>query len=340
MRNTRPVTRKLRSICLALPLSGLAISSADAQDSLPMIGGAIAVENEQTARQNELATSLNELIELTRQTRSQIDAEQQQQSTDAPVSKNIAPAGEGRASPELHAQRTQSLDAIRDRIRLLRQLRLESSKVTGSSAPATGGDVYVSTRPPALVDSRTHSTTNSAAKSEEPLPDSSTPAAAAAGSGPPTSSRAGAVGLPPALGSSAHSETAAPVNDPQSSIPAARILPAAVDAFELGQSLYRTRNYAAALKALQSVPAEMLSSEDQTWLELLIALCQRRLDNSDKAVGRLREISNAAAKDQMITVARWWLKQTEATNDTQAYWDQISQDADALAERFKSHVSD
>ncbi len=127
-----------------------------------------------------------------------------------------------------------------------------------------------------------------------------------------------------------------PVTAP--AIEATKVFSSPVNTLELGQSLYRTKNYTAALRALEAVDVDTLSDSDRHWLGLLIALCQRRLGQTDVAEARLREIANANSTDYPIPVARWWLKQTSLLRETRPILDGISTELDSLIERSKQHV--
>lgn len=126
---------------------------------------------------------------------------------------------------------------------------------------------------------------------------------------------------------------------PESDRPAERILPNPVNAMALGESLYRTGNYESALKAFRSVSVDGLSQSDRTWLDLLIALCQRKLGQFEKAQGTLREIANEESTDYPVKAAKWWLKYAEAADGTQVKFNRVSTDFDALLERSETYVS-
>ncbi|NND98989.1 MAG: hypothetical protein HKN47_16865 [Pirellulaceae bacterium] len=121
-------------------------------------------------------------------------------------------------------------------------------------------------------------------------------------------------------------------------ISATQVLSDPVDAFRLGQSLFQTRNYTAALKALQSVDSDRLNVSDRTWLKLLTSLCHRRLGNIQAAEAGLRDIANAQSSDYPVSVARWWLKQTEMVGNAQPLVGDITAEMDSLIERSKTHV--
>ncbi|QDV44289.1 Anaphase-promoting complex, cyclosome, subunit 3 [Stieleria neptunia] len=140
-------------------------------------------------------------------------------------------------------------------------------------------------------------------------------------------------------------DSAAPVKEAaeeataETEVAAERILPNPVNAMALGESLYRTGNYESALKAFRSVSVDGLSQSDRTWLDLLIALCQRKLGQFEKAQGTLREIANEESTDYPVKAAQWWLKYSEASDGTQVKFSRVSTDFDALLERSEKYVS-
>ncbi|WP_146520536.1 tol-pal system YbgF family protein [Stieleria varia] len=134
-------------------------------------------------------------------------------------------------------------------------------------------------------------------------------------------------------------ETPEVQTDPAPPIQATQVLPSAINALDLGQSLYQTKNYAAALKAFQSVDVTKLTQADQTWLELLTALCHRRLGNLDTANATLREISNANSNDYPIPVARWWLSQGERTDGSRQLANDLAETIEPLIERTNKYVN-
>lgn len=110
-----------------------------------------------------------------------------------------------------------------------------------------------------------------------------------------------------------------------------------VNKLELAQSLFQTKNYTAALQAIDSIEREQLADSDNAWLELLAALCYRRLGKQTDFESILREISNAKAGDRAVSVARNWLKQSEITEDTRATTEQVFRDVEILSEKVRSY---
>ena len=110
-----------------------------------------------------------------------------------------------------------------------------------------------------------------------------------------------------------------------------------VNKLELAQSLFQTKNYTAALQAIDSIEREQLADSDNAWLELLAALCHRRLGQQTDFESILREISNAKAGARATSVARNWLKQSEITEDTRAATEQVFRDVEILSEKVRNY---
>ncbi|QDT11877.1 hypothetical protein [Planctomycetes bacterium K23_9] len=133
-------------------------------------------------------------------------------------------------------------------------------------------------------------------------------------------------------------QTPPPAEEEPQVVSATQIFASPVDHLALGENLYQTKNYSAAFKALKAVDADKLSPADRTWLELLTALCDRRLGNSEAAEAQLREISNAKIADRSVPIARWWLKQSEMVKTAKPTLNEITNDLDTLIKRSETHV--
>ena len=127
-------------------------------------------------------------------------------------------------------------------------------------------------------------------------------------------------------------EAAAPV------ISATQVMTSPVDSMKLGESLYRTKNYTAALKAFKSVDLKGMPKSDQAWCDLMKALCQLRMGDIDKAQEALRTLANSTDPDFSVTAARWWLKQTKINSETRPMLSTMSTEINALLERANQHV--
>lgn len=134
-------------------------------------------------------------------------------------------------------------------------------------------------------------------------------------------------------------EMASEISGTKPSVAAERIMPKPVNSLALGESLYRTRNFPAALKVLKTVDSSGLSQSDRTWLDLLIALCQRRTGEYEAAEGTLRDIANEESSDYPVKAAKWWLKQAQASQETLTKMKTLSAEYDSLLERSKKHVN-
>lgn len=115
------------------------------------------------------------------------------------------------------------------------------------------------------------------------------------------------------------------------------ILTAPVDEIQLAQSLFQTKNYQAALNALTKIERSQLPDEDYIWLDLLSALCRRRMGNEDDSELLFRELSNLKSEDLSVKVARDWLKQSETCANTRSSFEELSQNVDLLMERLQSN---
>ena len=213
---------------------------------------------------------------------------------------------------------TRSLSEIRERIRILQRLRRdrsfadrigETSPLPDSLMPSGPGPVNSNVAPPAPAAPTELSPSPSVVEQiNQNLQDKPTEAA---------------------------------VGDQQTGDPsmeARTILPQPVNTLALGESLYRVGNYESALAALKKVDADQLSQSDRTWLDLLIALCQRRSGDYETAEGTLRDIANEESSDYPVKAARWWLKHTAASSQTVAKMNTLSTEFNGLLEKARNHV--
>lgn len=121
-------------------------------------------------------------------------------------------------------------------------------------------------------------------------------------------------------------------------VEATEVLSGPVNSLALGQSLYRTKNYEAALKAFNNVDVANMEPADRSWLELMKAMCHRRLDKTADSEAILRTLANDKSGDYPVSAAQWWLKHSEAVSDSRPFFDQTSASIDSLLERAKKHV--
>ena len=100
---------------------------------------------------------------------------------------------------------------------------------------------------------------------------------------------------------SADENTGAVMIEPQ--IEATEVVAGPVNSLALGQSLYRTKNYDAAMKAFDAVDATTLNDTDRSWLALMKAMTERRLKRIDQSEAILRDLANAESKDYPVKAA-------------------------------------
>ncbi|WP_182868224.1 tetratricopeptide repeat protein [Rhodopirellula sp. JC639] len=308
------------------PISPLcAQSPADGPTSLRSIMA------DEAAADQGVQERLEALIKRTQQARRERQSAAEQSQTPAPrsvwvpgqgaVETDTATAGgqqsggQGSGGPAQNSSR--SLSEIRERIRILQRLRRDRAMAmsAGQAEPIPGGTGTPQLEPPRgnIVESDASS---GAAVTESTL-----------------SSIEESLEQPAAVEPAAEDEAS------EGSVAAERLLPNPVNALALGESLYRTGNYESALKAFRSVPVERLSQSDRTWLDLLIALCQRKRGEYEKAQGTLRDIANEESSDYPVQAAKWWLKYAESSDGTQKKFSDVSAEFDALLERSNQYVS-
>jgi hypothetical protein len=117
-----------------------------------------------------------------------------------------------------------------------------------------------------------------------------------------------------------------------------QILKDPVDAMLLAESLYRTKNYKATLKALEAVDVNAIDDSDHVWVDLLTALAKRRLGDIAAAEAELRDIANIKSRDVAVPAAKFWLKQTEFMRLKQPLMEQLDAEYTTLLERAKSYA--
>lgn len=211
---------------------------------------------------------------------------------------------------------TRSMSEIRERIRILQRLRRDQQMTDAfrQANPIPGGVAAPSLSPP-----------RGDVTDEMPTGDEQSAPAVSA--------------IDASLETPAAEEVTAPLATPEASLPSKRILSTRVNTFALGESLYQTGNFESALKAFQQVDVTPLSQSDRTWLDLLIALCQRRTGDFSTAEGTLREIANEESTDYPVKAAQWWLKHASASHETTTKMNALSSEFDSLLERANSHVN-
>ena len=267
--------------------------------------------------------SLKALIETTERLRLERLAEENGPASTSPATSNTsAEAGSSQNLQTFDSSASQatenttagrSLTEIRERIRILQRLRRES-QTNDSVAPSE-----VNPTPAPLSETMEVSQSSPSASQNE------------------LAERAIHSLQSDTNDSTSPNAATVPVDEPQE-IVSQQILPTAANAFALGESLYRMGNYDAALKALLTVDVSQLPQSDRTWLDLTIALCRRKMGDTDKALGTLREIANEKSTDYPVRAAKWWLKHADATLATKNKLDAVNAEIDLLLERANQNV--
>lgn len=216
------------------------------------------------------------------------------------------PSASAPAAPTAGPASSENADLIRQRIRLLRTLRSKSS--AAPSAASAEPEKPALSPMPAMMESVEEPDPNIQA-----IEDNLTAA--------PT-------GTSPA---------AEPENNPEN-VEATEVVSGPVNSMALGQSLYRTGNYEAAMKAFNNVSIQPLDDADRAWLELMKAMCYRRMNQTADSEAILRTLANDKSREYPVSAAKWWLKHSESVSDSRPFFDQTSQSVDTILERAKKHV--
>ncbi|OYP32356.1 hypothetical protein [Rhodopirellula sp. MGV] len=201
------------------------------------------------------------------------------------------------------------LKEIRDRIRVLQKLRRDE-KMAGAGGPSPLDHKMQPTPPTESVAPMTPEV--------HPGVDQSLTAAEQSTTPQPEEMTASVIGTP--------------------NISAEQLLPQPVNTLALGESLYRTGNYVAALRALKEVKTEGLPQSDRMWLELLTALCEQKSQAFESSIGTLRDIANDKSTDYPVQAAKWYLKYAEAEQKRVETMEQLSGEIEMIVERVEKNV--
>ena len=217
----------------------------------------------------------------------------------------MAPTIANAVDDEETTQRNEDVSRIRERIQLLRKLRSKLPANEPAAPPNQGPSLSPM---PQVVDLPTRPDPNIQAIEENlatpPLP----------------------------------ANTTSEVVPPPADMEAKEIVSGPVNSLALGQSLYRTKNYEAALKAFNNVSVETMEPADRSWLELMKAMCHRRLNKTPDSEAILRTLANDKSGEYPVIAARWWLKHSESVSDSQPIFDETSASIERLLERANKHV--
>ena len=130
-----------------------------------------------------------------------------------------------------------------------------------------------------------------------------------------------------------------PPNPGDQSISATRIIPEPVNTLEMGNSIFMTGNYPAALEAFDKVDESKITAGDTMWLHAMKAACHRRLKDTAAANGFYREIANAKVDGVSIKKnASFWLEYNEAKARNMELFESIDQNLSLLVERANERI--
>jgi hypothetical protein len=108
-------------------------------------------------------------------------------------------------------------------------------------------------------------------------------------------------------------------------IPISVALNRPIDALALAQSLFRTDDYAGALRAYRMVDPSSLAADNRLIVPYMIATCLRNQGKLAEASTLFREVANAKGGDILVDCAQWQLSSIEWRQQLQAELDQVRQ---------------
>lgn len=252
--------------------------------------------------QSSVRDRIADLIRATESVRTQLDSPT---GTTAPTAQPPSQPIDNASNARSETAPTDQAKEIRDRLRLLRQIRLQKPK-----APQTQALQPVPSDTIELKEPKSDPTLDAPPKTMLEIEEN--------------------IGASPAEESES---TAVPLE-----MAATQVMSKAVDYLQLGQSLYQTKNYAAALKALKALEADTVSPEDKNWQELMIALCHLRLGDEKESETSLRELANINANDLVVPTARWWLSNLQHTSDARSRFSAVEAQLTPLMERMNQNA--
>ncbi|MCC9602046.1 hypothetical protein LOC67_15900 [Stieleria sp. JC731] len=116
-----------------------------------------------------------------------------------------------------------------------------------------------------------------------------------------------------------------------------QVVPTPINSLALGESLYRLGNYPSALKALKEVDTEGLPQSDRMWLELMIAMCQRKSEKFESSIGTLRDLANDKSPDYPVQAAKWYLKYAESEQKRTEALNQLTDEIELIVKRVEDY---
>ncbi len=108
---------------------------------------------------------------------------------------------------------------------------------------------------------------------------------------------------------------------------------APVDPLALAQSLFRAKDYAAALNAYHKLDKDDQKPEERAPIQYMMACCLRKLGKLDEASALYREVANTPGNDFLGENAQWYLRTMKERREIEAQLDELRQRRQAMKAR-------
>lgn len=105
---------------------------------------------------------------------------------------------------------------------------------------------------------------------------------------------------------------------------------APVDPLALAQSLFRARDYAAALDAYRKLDKCDQKSEEHAAIQYMMACCLRKLGKVDEASALYREVANTPGNDFLAENAQWYLRTMKERRELGAQLEELRRRRQAM----------
>jgi tetratricopeptide (TPR) repeat protein len=108
---------------------------------------------------------------------------------------------------------------------------------------------------------------------------------------------------------------------------------APVEPLALAQSLFRARDFAAALDAYRKLDKGDHKPEERASIQYMMACCLRKLGKVDEASALYREVANTPGNDFVAENARWYLRTMKERRELEAQLEELRQRRQAMKSR-------
>ena len=110
-----------------------------------------------------------------------------------------------------------------------------------------------------------------------------------------------------------------------------------VNTFELGNSLFRTGNFAASIKSYQATLDQGAENEESTWLNVMLGCCFRLSGDYANAESSFRSVTSAKLDPYARDYAKWNLDYIGRRRESQAEFQAIEAEIDAIVAEIKTN---